>query len=127
MKEQFNDDINSLTGARSSDSGGKPTPIDESAPDAFDRNWNWEFEVRPLGPSETAKCFVTMGADDLATLTVDQKEIMNLGPRGRKEAVPMIRRKPHLTSRAGSMRLIWNIKTLPSKTIRRMLPSLPLI
>ena len=23
-----------------------------------------------------------MGADDLATLTVDQKEIMNLGPRG---------------------------------------------
>lgn len=49
MKEQFNDDINSLTGARSSDSGGKPTPIDESAPDAFDRNWNWEFEVRPLG------------------------------------------------------------------------------
>ena len=82
MKEQFNDDINSLTGARSSDSGGKPTPIDESAPDAFDRNWNWEFEVRPLGPSETAKCFVTMGADDLATLTVDQKEIMNLGPRG---------------------------------------------
>ena len=38
--------------------------------------------MRPLGPSETAKCFVTMGADDLATLTVDQKEIMNLGPRG---------------------------------------------
>ena len=82
MKEQFNDDINSLTGARSSDSGGKPTPINESAPDAFERNWNWEFEVRPLGPSETAKCTVNMGADDLATLTVDQKEIMNLGPRG---------------------------------------------
>lgn len=82
MKEQFNDDINSLTGVRNSDSGGKPTPIDESAPDAFERNWNWEFEVRPLGPSETAECFVTMGADDLATLTVDQKEIMNLGPRG---------------------------------------------
>lgn len=82
MKEQFNDDINSLTGVRNSDSGGKPTPIDESAPDAFERSWNWEFEVRPLGPSETAECFVTMGADDLATLTVDQKEIMNLGPRG---------------------------------------------
>lgn len=82
MREQFNDDINSLTGARSSGSGGKPTPIDQSAPDAFDRNWNWEFEVRPLGPSETAKCFVTMGADDLATLTVDQKEVMDLGPRG---------------------------------------------
>lgn len=82
MKEQFNDDINFLTGVRNSDSGGKPTPIDESAPDAFERSWNWEFEVRPLGPSETAECFVTMGADDLATLTVDQKEIMNLGPRG---------------------------------------------
>lgn len=82
MKEQFNDDVNFLTGVRNSDSGGKPTPIDESAPDAFERSWNWEFEVRPLGPSETAECFVTMGADDLATLTVDQKEIMNLGPRG---------------------------------------------
>lgn len=82
MKEQFNDDTNSLTGVRSSDSGGKPTPIDEKAPDAFERDWNWEFEVRPLGPSETAECIVTMGADDLATLTVDQKEVMNIGPRG---------------------------------------------
>ena len=46
--------------------------------------------MRPLGPSETAKCFVTMGADDLATLTVDQKEIMNLGPRGPEGGLSLI-------------------------------------
>lgn len=83
--------------------------------------------MRPLGPSETAKCFVTMGADDLATLTVDQKEIMNLGPRGPEGGGTYDPKETSFDIEEGSMRLIWNIKTLPSKTIRRMLPSLPLI
>lgn len=38
MKEQFNDDINALTGTRSSNSG-KPASIDEKAPtEAFERS-----------------------------------------------------------------------------------------
>lgn len=82
MKEQFNDDINALTGTRSSNSG-KPASIDEKAPtEAFERSWDWTFEVRELGPNETAECKVTMGADDLATLTVDGEEKLNIGPRG---------------------------------------------
>ena len=39
MKESFNDDINSLTGMRSSNSA--PTTIDEKAPtDAFEKSWD---------------------------------------------------------------------------------------
>lgn len=83
MKEQpFHDDVNFLTGMRSSNSGA-PTEIDEEAPtDAFERSWDWTFEVRELGPNETAECQVTMGADDLATLTVDGEEKLDIGPRG---------------------------------------------
>lgn len=81
MKESFNDDINSLTGMRSSNSA--PTTIDEKAPtDAFEKSWDWSFEVRELRPNETAECKVTMGADDLAKLTVDGEEKLDIGPRG---------------------------------------------
>lgn len=55
MKEQsFDNDANSLTGMSNSNSGA-PSAIDEQAPtDAFERSWDWDFEVRELGPDETA-------------------------------------------------------------------------
>ena len=83
MKEQsFDNDVNSLTGMSNSNSGA-PSAIDEQAPtDAFERSWDWDFEVRELGPDETAECKVTMGADDLANLTVDGEERLDIGPRG---------------------------------------------
>ena len=83
MKEQsFDNDVNSLTGMSNSNSGA-PSAIDKQAPtDAFERSWDWDFEVRELGPDETAECKVTMGADDLANLTVDGEERLDIGPRG---------------------------------------------
>ena len=80
MKEQsFDNDVNSLTGMSNSNSGA-PSAIDEQAPtDAFERSWDWDFEVRELGPDETAECKVTMGADDLANLTVDGEERLDIG------------------------------------------------
>ena len=85
MKEQsFDNDVNSLTGMSNSNSGA-PSAIDKQAPtDAFERSWDWDFEVRELGPDETAECKVTMGADDLANLTVDGEERLDIGPRGRR-------------------------------------------
>ncbi|MCD8062812.1 MAG: RHS repeat-associated core domain-containing protein [Akkermansiaceae bacterium] len=81
-KQQFSDDLNSLTGVRSSNSGA-PVPFDKEAPtDKFEKSWDWEFEVDPLQPGEQAVCRVTLGADDLATLTVDEQEWLKLGPRG---------------------------------------------
>ena len=80
MKEQsFDNDVNSLTGMSNSNSGA-PSAIDKQAPtDAFERSWDWDFEVRELGPDETAECKVTMGADDLANLTVDGEERLDIG------------------------------------------------
>ena len=98
MKEQsFDNDVNSLTGMSNSNSGA-PSAIDEQAPtDAFERSWDWDFEVRELGPDETAECKVTMGADDLANLTVDGEERLylsddryvkiNLASSGQQEVV----------------------------------------
>ena len=87
MKEQsFDNDVNSLTGMSNSNSGA-PSAIDEQAPtDAFERSWDWDFEVRELGPDETAECKVTMGADDLANLTVDGEERLDSQRQGRPMA-----------------------------------------
>lgn len=82
MKKQFGNDLNPLTGMRSSNSGA-PVPFEEKAPtDAFNRDWDWEFKVDPLNPGQKAVCRVRMGADDLAKLTVDGEKRLELGPRG---------------------------------------------
>lgn len=82
----FNTDVNPLTGRAASSSGGNPggpKPFNERPPAAArDESWEWTLNVRPLGPNEEAVCHMMIGADDLATLSIDNSETLKLGPRG---------------------------------------------
>lgn len=82
----FNTDVNPFTDRTASSSGGNPggpEPFNESPPAAArDESWEWTLNVRPLGPNEEAVCHMMIGADDLATLSIDDSEALTLGPRG---------------------------------------------
>lgn len=61
--------------------GSAPAPFNRSESEPFSDSWSWDITVRPLQEGETATVHGTLGADDLATLTVGDLNL-NLGPRG---------------------------------------------
>lgn len=127
MKEQsFDNDVNSLTGMSNSNSGA-PSAIDEQAPtDAFERSWDWDFEVRELGPDETAECKVTMGADDLANLTVDGEERLDIGRADSTEAAVTSRRRLLSSLSPECIGRMWTIAIFPFPMPITTLPNSPL-
>lgn len=127
MKEQsFDNDVNSLTGMSNSNSGA-PSAIDEQAPtDAFERSWDWDFEVRELGPDETAECKVTMGADDLANLTVDGEERLDIGRADSTEAAATSRRRLLSALSPECIGHMWTIAIFPFPMPITTLPNSPL-
>lgn len=127
MKEQsFDNDVNSLTGMSNSNSGA-PSAIDKQAPtDAFERSWDWDFEVRELGPDETAECKVTMGADDLANLTVDGEERLDIGRADSTEAAVTSRRRLLSALSPECIGRMWTIAIFPFPMPITTLPNSPL-